>query len=787
MLKENDLSTNGGGGGSGEGNSSASKPISIKQNPDNPDSNSRFHEKGIEFMRKTEICSDGFQSKPSKVMNSGFQELTLSYLCENNKLGFPDKEIPSKNMFNSLEKGSYKGKEVVVEDQYQEDSNNRWVERDFMQMNEVRGKASNRRGIEEDEDEIERENREKRQKLETLNLSLALPDVSLSLNADFPSRLRPIQNELSFAAAPSNNNTQTTYSNDFTAASLSYSYSHPFSHNLSCSLTRNSTENNEFSMGSSHHRRDCDQIWNAGEGTNGSVHSRFRPVGDGGVAFSNNHSFYPSELPARPKLETQSGDSRRQNPEIKPSRPERIVREIVSEPISMMSHIVQELTEETVESTKEYLTKLIETPERRMELLSLQNRLERRSDLTKENLSKASKTQLEVFVAIKMGIGSFLSSKVRIPIIELSEILLLERCRNVNCRRALPVEDCDCNICSAKKGFCSECMCPVCLKFDCASNTCSWVGCDVCSHWCHAACGIEKNLIKPGPSLKKKANGGITEVQFHCLGCGHASEMFGFVKDVFMSCAKEWGVEKLTKELDCVRKIFRSSQDYVGKELHLKADEMLSKLEARRVSPSDVCNFIFQFFTYTEGLADLPSSSSKEITTPIQADFRNPMLQKTSFYDNINSSSGRIDTLLSSKQIQIDSSSGPVILRSNTMADDEWSMKMVKDNGIDSLEGIVMIKEAETKMFQKRADDARKEAEDYRQMARMKSENVEVEYAEKVTKLCLQETEEKRRMKMEELKVLENAQCDYYKMKMRMQAEIAGLLERMEATKKQLV
>ncbi|KAK7275009.1 hypothetical protein RIF29_16115 [Crotalaria pallida] len=81
-------------------------------------------------------------------------------------------------------------------------------------------------------------------------------------------------------------------------------------------------------------------MWNCGEGTNGSVHSRFKPIGDGGVAFSNhgcgggfssfmqgngsqynkttssdNHSFFPSELPARPRFETQSGESRGKNSE----------------------------------------------------------------------------------------------------------------------------------------------------------------------------------------------------------------------------------------------------------------------------------------------------------------------------------------------------------------------------------------------------------------------------------------------------------------------------------------
>ncbi|KAI8032268.1 Protein TITANIA [Camellia lanceoleosa] len=49
------------------------------------------------------------------------------------------------------------------------------------------------------------------------------------------------------------------------------------------------------------------------------------------------------------------------------------------------------------------------------------------------------------------------------------------------------------------------------------------------------------------------------------------------------------------------------------------------------------------------------------------------------------------------------------------------------------------------------------------------------------------ETEERRKKKHEEVKMLENSHFDYYKMKMIMQIEIAGLLEIMEATKQQWV
>ncbi|KAH6790360.1 class I heat shock protein [Perilla frutescens var. frutescens] len=798
-----------------------------------------FQEKGIDFLGeksqdKIKLIG-GFDEEaalqPKRGGNLGSQELTLSYLCDNSKPFF-EKDVSLLNSLDVKLSGRYKGKEIVVSEDQNEEENNVWVERDFLKLNESRGNSSKR---EAENAETDAENREKKPKVESLNLSLALPDVSLSLagsnrvqNGDLPSRLRPSRSVQSLGPSY----TQTTYSNDFTAASLSYSYSHPFSHNPSCSLTtRNSTENYDYS-GS--HRRDCDQIWNCGEGTNGSVHSRFRPIGDGTVALSNhgvgggfgmgnrngvnkdscnnslyrtasseNLSFFPSELPARPQMDAQSGDSRRRNLENlrdsenvdvgkvrKLSRPERILREIVSESVPVMAQKIQELTDETVESVKEYLKNAIDNLERKDELASLQKRLERRSDLTNETLSKCQKSQLEILVAIKMGLGSFLHSKNRLPVPELVDIFVLERCRNINCRRLLPVEDCDCKICSTKKGFCSECMCPVCLNFDCASNTCSWVGCDACSHWCHAACGLQRNLIKPGPCLKGGSSG-ATEMQFHCLGCGHASEMFGFVKDVFMSCAKDWGLETLIKELDCVRKVFGGSEDLKGKELHIKAGDMLTKLQKKIVTPPEVCSSIFQFFNSADAFLEMGASSmtSKDLTN--QPSFgkdastlplSKSLTPKPSFY-NMNSSSGRQE----SSPFDPYHNDIKVPLMNDKIVEDEWSVKPTKKDGFDSLESLVRIKEAEARMFQSRADEARTEIESFRRMVRLKTEKLEEEYAEKLAKLCLQETEERRRKKLEELKMLENSHCDYYKMKIRMQSEISGLLKRMEATKQQLV
>ncbi|KVH96375.1 Protein of unknown function DUF1423, plant [Cynara cardunculus var. scolymus] len=694
MLKDRENCSSDGGNGSKTSEPKLTQ-IGSEENRGNPDERIGFSDKGNGFCRNSD---QGLESKPSKLGIS--QELTLSYLCDNSKLASSDN---GKSVLNSFD--TVKGKLVVSEDHNNHNQDeNRWVERDFLQLSE----NSSKREVEDDE--IYRVNRDKKPKLETLDLSLALPDTSMSLAAsnrvqdgDPSVSLRPSRSLQSLGRSNSNN-TQTTFSNDFTTGSMSYSYSHQFSHNPSCSMTRNSTENYEYSMGS--HRRDCDQIWNGGEGTNGSVHSRFRPVGDGGVALvqanrtnsDNNLSFFPSELPARMKMDTQSGDSRGRGSENtkglegldfgrsrKLSRPEKILREIVSESIPTMAQVTQELPEETFESTKDYLKKLISIPEKRDELVGLQLRLER-------------------------------------------------------------------------------------------SNTCSWVGCDVCGHWCHAACGIQKNLIKPGPSLKGPA--GTSEMQFNCLCCGHASEMFGFIKDVFKACAVQWDLETLIKELDCVRKIFRGSGDFKGQKLHMKASELISKLENKVMSPSEVCSFILQFFNSidTDITSEYPvtNSSLKDAIPPLKP---HP-LQQTSFY-NMGSSNSRGDKENSLK-------THPHMMNSNKMMiEDEWSVKSSKKDAFDSVESLVRIKEAEARMFQTKADEARREAEGYKRMIRVKIEKLDEEYTEKIGRLNLQETEERRKQKAEEVKVSENDHCEYYKMKMRMQAEIAGLLERMEKTKQQ--
>ncbi|XP_072991338.1 protein TITANIA-like [Typha latifolia] len=733
------------------------------------ESNSQSNPKPLDLKNpdpKSRPFPDGVVPAP-KIEPPNPQELTLSYLCENPKLNLHDKGPSGGDLLSTMEKSRSKGKEIVSDSPADEEK--QWIERDFLQL------AGGKRDW---PDRINADCREKKVKMEPLNLSLSLPDLSLSLNSSKP------------AKRSCSGNIGTVNSDDYGAASLSYSCSVPFSHNPSCSLTQNFSESCDLS-------RENDQMWYGGEGTNGSVHSRFKPVGDGNsITFLNpskfthkelgsnlcrgnsseNVSFFPSELPMR-RMKANGFTSSDSGRNVMLAWPDRILREIVSESVPVMAQILHDFSNESLEALRETVRQLIDVPERKDEFASLQRKLERRSDLTLETLSKSHRTQLEILVAIKMGITNFVSGKTRLPSAELVEIFLLMRCKNMNCKNLLPIDDCECKICTTKKGFCSACMCPVCLKFDCASNTCSWVGCDVCSHWCHAVCGLEKNLIRPGQSPKGPI--GMTEMQFQCLGCGHTSEMFGFVKEVFNCCAKQWGLETLMKELDCVRKIFCASEDFEGKGLHSKAEEALNKLSKRVISPSDACDSMLQFFRYGVTEFSVTGSTSKKIFTAQASKLTDALpLASPSMITPLNSNfnfqptSSMLDTQICSVKTEI-----------KPLATEHHFIPS-KEDDFQSLETIVKFKEEEAKLFQRLADDARREVEGYLQIVRAKSEKLEEEYETKLANLCLQATEEKRRKKLEELKMLENSHCDYHKMKMRMQAEIASLLQRMEATKK---
>ncbi|KAJ6424699.1 hypothetical protein OIU84_025458, partial [Salix udensis] len=273
---------------------------------------------------------------------------------------------------------------------------------------------------------------------------------------------------------------------------------------------------------------------------------------------------------------------------------ETIIGRIVSEPIPVMAKKFHEMTAQSASCFKESIREFMLNANKQGQACAFQSVLQNRSELTFDMLLKSHRVQLEVLVALRTGLLEYLQVDSGVSSSDLAEVFLNLRCRNLTCQSHLPVDECDCKVCVKKNGFCSSCMCLVCSKFDMASNTCSWVGCDVCLHWCHADCALREAYIRNGRSASGAQ--GTTEMQFHCVACDHPSEMFGFVKEVFQNFAKDWTAETFCRELEYVKRIFRASKDLRGRRLHEIADQMLAKL-ANKSNLPEVYNYIMGFLT----------------------------------------------------------------------------------------------------------------------------------------------------------------------------------------------
>lgn len=705
----------------------------------------------------------------------------------------------------------------------------------------------------------------KKLKLEPLDLSLGLPGVlpdqsSKPLNSQpcSPGRTRSIQ---SFPSS------FRTTSDGFTN-SISFSSSQPFVHNPSCSLTQNSMDNYEQSVGSRPIFQGVDQV---SSGTIWPSQSIIEPKRKGGAgalfhrvllngnhsqnsiqgmygnhsqnsiqAMNGHHHLGSNALLRQPSFPRQpsppqsvgshdmlsehgkdkmmltrersfnslSRSEQREGEEVIVNTlnvVERIITRIVSEPLQVMERMLLDMTDHSIEYMKDSICKMLANPDKRGQIYALQMTLRRRSDLTVETMSKCPRTLLEILVALKTDLPDFLQKPNTVPSADLVDMYHNLKCRNISCRNVLPVDDCDCKICSQKNGFCSACMCLICSKFDMASNTCSWVGCDVCLHWCHTDCGLRGSHVRNGRS--SSVSPGATEMQFHCVACGHPSEMFGFVKEVFKLCSKDWKAENLAKELQYVRRIFCGSNDVRGKSLYEVASQILVKLENQK-KHSDLIKTIMSFFSECESTISnaVPLCSPRE-TSGNNDDQRNNDIafttEEAAWLCAVPSSKPSREASL---VLHRSTPSGAdddrlckpsrVLRRSTTsVADDDLMCRQRNDAAalqiicerkpvVDELESVVGFKQAEAKMYQERADNARREAEGLKRIAAAKNGKIDDEYSCSVAKLQLQEAEERRRRKLDELQAIERAHHDFIDLKTRMEAEIKDLLLKMEATRR---
>jgi PHD - plant homeodomain finger protein len=433
-------------------------------------------------------------------------------------------------------------------------------------------------------------------KMDKLDLSLGLPGISLDcqnskikLDSPPPSHMKRVQ------SLPSASFT----------ASVSFSGSQ-FVHNPSCSLNQNSLENLEQSVKSRPLFQPVEHIINGVPTTiwqpkitddvkheTGSVaKAPFLQRNNSSVnkvtTLARNSSFssrLSSDEHSRDRQQLLKSESQSFN--NRAGVIEKVISKIVYEPLHLTGRMLQDMKDNSVSYLKHAICEIVTSAEKKSHVTTLKEALHRRSDMTIDTLSKCPRVLLEMLLVLKTGLPDFIKRSSAVSASDLVEIFLNNKCRNLDCRSMVPVDDCECKVCKNRRGFCSSCMCMLCANFDLASNTCSWVGCDVCLHWCHTECGLRNLLIRPG--------GTENQMQFYCLACGHPSEMLGFVKEVFKTCAKEWKVEVLARELHFVRKIFGSSEDLRGKRLRDFVGQMLSRLEDE-ADCVKVVGFILGFF-----------------------------------------------------------------------------------------------------------------------------------------------------------------------------------------------
>ncbi|KAK8937766.1 Protein OBERON 1 [Platanthera guangdongensis] len=272
------------------------------------------------------------------------------------------------------------------------------------------------------------------------------------------------------------------------------------------------------------------------------------------------------------------------------------LREVARERVDAIAQRMVVMPNELLEELKSDLRAILEGtggPHYREEFLRLQQFLLGREDLTAKTLVRAHRVQLEILVSINTGILAFLHPNVSLSQSQLIEIFLYKRCRNIACQNPIPADDCSCEICARRNGFCNLCMCVICNKFDFEVNTYRWIGCDFCAHWTHSDCAMHVGQIGMGASTK---NGfGEGEMHFRCLACNRTSELLGWVKDVFQHCAPGWDREALLRELEFVGKIFHLSEDPRGRKLYRKCIDIVEKMRGG-TTESMACRMLMLVF-----------------------------------------------------------------------------------------------------------------------------------------------------------------------------------------------
>lgn len=417
------------------------------------------------------------------------------------------------------------------------------------------------------------------------------------------------------------------------------------------------------------------------------------------------------------------------------------LRDIARERVDVIADRMRNLPDEYLEKFKHELRVILEGfggSQLRDEFLLLQRLVNSRGELKDGTLSMTHRSQLEILVAIKTGIQAFLHPDVSLSQASLVDIFLYRRCRNIVCGSVLPAEECSCEICSKKNGFCNLCMCVICTKFDFEVNTCRWIGCDLCSHWTHTDCAISNGLIGMGPSVK---NGDSSaEMLFRCYACSRTSELYGWVKDVFQQCAPSWKTEAFVRELDFVRRIFQRSEDARGRKLFWKCEELIENLKGGAADPM-ACKVILSFFQDLD--VDPSKSQDNDDRSPIA-----PLEAFNKIAEVVQEAIRKMEAVSEEKMRMVKKARSSFEACEQELKDKAREVTILKmerqkkKEQIDELESIVRLKQAEADMFDKKAVEARREAERLQRIAQAKTDkSSEEDYTNRYLKQRLSEAE----------------------------------------------
>ncbi|KAG6662954.1 OBERON-like protein [Carya illinoinensis] len=435
------------------------------------------------------------------------------------------------------------------------------------------------------------------------------------------------------------------------------------------------------------------------------------------------------------------------------------LREIARERVDIISEKMHHLPDEVLEELKNGLRIILEGnggSQQREEFLMLQKLLQSRTDLTAKSLIRAHRVQLEILVSINTGIQAFLHPSISLSQTSLIEIFVYKKCRNIACQNQLPADDCTCDVCINRNGFCNLCMCVICNKFDFEVNTCRWIGCDLCSHWTHTDCAIHDGLICMGPSVKSGA--GLSEMVFRCKACNRTSELLGWVKDVFHNCAPAWEQEALMRELDFVSRIFHGSDDPRGIKLFLKCEDLKEKMKSGLESLA-ACRAILMFFQELEvdGSKSMENGEGGRMIAPQEACNR--------IAEVVHEAIRKMEMVADEKMRMFKKARMAFDACDRELEDKAREVKELKlerqkkELQVEELERFVRLKQAEADMFQLKANEAKREAETLQRIALAKSDKSEEEYASSYLKQRLNEAEAEKQLLFQRIKLQESSRA----------------------------